>query len=420
MHNVHYHNKNNHSEKQLKVKNIGKIKRETTCDLFGILLFKQETLDQIFKDSGHLAKDNEFQFHYTALIGTATVQNQRLKISIPLVCYNYKQTISTASVKFNLEDVENISDEIMNIAQMNTSKFKESDSCKELVDLFGITEWEVATLQSMHRHPGGSNQGFSGTDLQDNPENPGVVFPFSISLKQSTSFSSIMYIDNNEKCRLAHTEIYSVQGSTVHKDGIMYSKGRSVSIVSGYNKTPTKLESMFGISGLSCQDTVYEDEVNISKELKKSLIDIMSKSDFMPDVFIDSSYLSDEDDTVAKRYNFGQGTCRERQYGNSSETLFSKDDIVYDSDNVYDSKKTQYAYDIDALEQDDDGCYINKPEELDEFDQDLLTESIRQDLTEYIYAGTKIQMYSDYALSFKSDEEIWGLARTNNLLLPFN
>jgi len=154
---------------------IGKINQTTTNDLFGVLLLQQEMFDEIFTASGPLAVSNEFQFHYTALIGTLKNQGQEIAVSIPLVCYNYKQTVSGAHIAFNLEEVETMSDETLSIAQMKASEFLESDTRGELETIFGELTWEITTLQAMHRHPGGARQGFSGTDYQDNPDMRNVL-----------------------------------------------------------------------------------------------------------------------------------------------------------------------------------------------------------------------------------------------------
>lgn len=389
----------------------GSIKSDTTNDLFGVLVLQQEMFDQIFTESGQLAQGNEFQFHYTALIGTHQNQGQEIRVSIPLVCYNYKQTVSGAHIGFNLEEVETMSDETLSIAQMKAAEFMKTDTCTQLTDLFDITDWEIAPVQAMHRHPGGSHQGFSGTDYQTDPNNSGIVFPLCESPEKSINFSSIMYV-NADVCTLAHTEVRSAIGTVETEDGILYSKGKSLTVVSGYNHVQTDIEKMFGIEGKSFSSFVYSDYDKQPAELSSKLLEIADKSTFMPEIFIDSDNLS----TRTAGY-YTPKSIKPIQAHNQQQKrfdMFEKDDVEQISDGLYTEQYPAYM-ETDPLEQDKDGVYIADVYKLDDFDKEILCESLREDLCD-IKLSSGEYVFTELKIALKPEHEIFRLARLHKIL----
>ena len=397
---------------------VGKIHTTSTGDLFGVLLLQQETLDEIFEQSGPLAVSNEFQFHYTSLVGKLQNQGQELYISIPLVCYNYKQTVSGAHIGFNLEDTETMSDDTLEIAQMKAAEFLSTDTRTQIESIFGELDWHVATLQTMHRHPGGSSQGFSSTDLMTDPDRAGIVFPLNESIEKSISFSSIMYVQNGS-CRLAHTEVRTALGSASEKSGILYSKGRSITIVAGYDSTPTELDAMFGIPGCTSADTVYFDDMPTTTDIPQQLTSIMRESSFRPEIFIDENHLSTETTYYGKQrkplIKQSEFTKSTDSFQNTNQlSLFSRgleDDIVFDQDELYEDY-------IDPLDQDSSGMYTQNPFELDHMDREILTDALRDELADIIYCGTKSHVFTEREIALKPEHEIWRLSRINKILKP--
>ena len=126
-----------------------KIVEKKDNNLYGICFHKTEALEKIYKMSGKLAKNNEFQVHYISLIGKYEVGKERVYISIPLIYYNYKQEVSGASIKFNLVDVGEINKECMPLAISMANEIV--DKLNEVIP-FNVT-WKIEGLQSIHRHP---------------------------------------------------------------------------------------------------------------------------------------------------------------------------------------------------------------------------------------------------------------------------
>lgn len=127
-----------------------KITDLVNLNLIGISYFKDDTLQEIYKTSGELAENNEFQVHYWALNAIKKYSdNSRLVISYPVVIYNYKQEVTSTSIDFDLTDVEDMSDKLKPIAEVKAKELKEKLS--KVLDKDFI--YELTPLNSLHRHP---------------------------------------------------------------------------------------------------------------------------------------------------------------------------------------------------------------------------------------------------------------------------
>ena len=345
------------------------VEKKTNND-FGILLFQQKTIQDIYEMSGDLAEQNEFQFHYTALIGTYKIDNQTLNIAIPLVCYNYPQEVSGAYIGFNLKDVEELSNQLMPVAQLKAAEFLSSKDKTKLEEEYHIEEWNITPMMSIHRHPGGARQGFSGTDYDTNPIKPGIVYPFK-QCNNSVSFSSIMYVQNNV-CKIAHTEMRMVNGDVA--SNITYKHGRSATHVKEYKHEPTLIEQLLGVKNESVAAYGIEDGI------RPGFVSV----DFYPELFIDSENLSTR---VPKQY-------------------FQKDLSLLDYN---DRQEDYYAGIVDSCETDDDGLYCMVPETADKDDADELTELLRDELV----LCTNL---TDRDIARMLDEDIWKLSRDYGIL----
>ena len=120
-----------------------------TDKLITISLWRDETLQEIARKSGELAINNEFQIHYWSLnLIKEYKDNSKFCISIPLVIYNYKQEVSPASIDFELEDVEKMSDTTKELAvKLGNNLYK------VIKDKFPDFKPYITPLNSLHRHP---------------------------------------------------------------------------------------------------------------------------------------------------------------------------------------------------------------------------------------------------------------------------
>lgn len=114
---------------------------------FVVSLWDDEWLNEITSNSGKLANSNEYQVHYWALVMTKRFEdNSKVSISIPLVIYNYPQEVTSASINFELKDVEKISDKTRELAISRANEIY-----KYFKDEF--SEYEITPLNSLHKHP---------------------------------------------------------------------------------------------------------------------------------------------------------------------------------------------------------------------------------------------------------------------------
>ncbi len=379
-------------------------------DQFGILLFRQDTLDEVYEASLPLARNNEFQFHYTSLVGTTNdgENNQTFRLSIPLICYNYKQTVSSAHIDFNLQEVEDIANQLMPIAQDKASEFLNSEQKEKVETIFGEMDWTIVPYQSMHRHPGGSHQGFSGTDYGKDVSNPGVVFPFTNPVEPTLSFASIMYI-SGDRCKIAHTEMRIAEKDD--KD-ILYSHGRSITAVRGIKAIPTLLESMFGIEGEGVENYIIKDGTGAGATIQNRLMEIV---DIKPDVFVDGALLSSQGNYRNPiKGSYQQGIYNRQAYGGLFQKDTKKDLVIVDEDFDFDGipmhnhfpeieeevaklsmpeeKQTEFetekeirAYysseDFDCLDIAIEGeYYIHDPQYMEEMDKDILLDAVLEEI----------------------------------------
>jgi len=85
-----------------------------------IILYRQQDLDEIAARCKPKAGGSEFQVHFrgTQFIIEHPEHNRRLVFSIPTYYFNMPQTVSTAAVNFNLDEVAAISEKIAPISEI--------------------------------------------------------------------------------------------------------------------------------------------------------------------------------------------------------------------------------------------------------------------------------------------------------------
>lgn len=422
------------AEESVVVKQL--IKDEKNKDEFGILLFRQDTLDEIFEASKPLSVSNEFQFHYTSLVGTTRDEenDQTFRVSIPLVCYNYKQKVSGAAIDFNLQDVEDIANELMPIAQEKAAEFLNSEEKNSVEEIFGEIDWTIVPYQSMHRHPGGSSQGFSGTDYTKNIDAPGVVFPFTNPVEPTLSFASIMYV-SGDRCKIAHTEM---RIALKDDEDILYHHGRSITSVKGIKTTPTFFENMFRIKSDGVEDYFINDGVGSDTVIQKKLMELVN---LKPEVFIDGTLLSSHSyGRYDRKDNYHQGRYNKNAYNglfkseeNNSmiidyePTPYPRDeDFSFENESTRElfmpkEKKTEFKTEAELREfyaSEDFDCldistkhegYIHDPAYMIEMDRNILKDAILEEID--LATG-----YNRQILERCDDDRIFEIAREFSIL----
>ena len=203
----------------------------------GIILFKQSDFQNIYKQSGPNAKLNEFQVHFWSLNFRLIFADKSLiDIAIPTVYFNYKQTVSSAHIAFDMLDVNATSKVAYKLHTFYENAILYSGFLSNL-KIYLATAFDDANvtieitsndLNSLHRHPGSSTyQTFSGTDLCKDPDNHGIVYALE-SGNNKANYAGIMAIDNKIN-NLAHMEYRLVNGK-VYED-LTYEQNRCSALV---------------------------------------------------------------------------------------------------------------------------------------------------------------------------------------------
>ena len=155
-----------------------KIVDKSINSYYSILLHTDKAMEKYRTRSG-MGKQytTEYQHHYWFITARLELDKEIFDINVPLVMFNYPQSVSSASVNFDLEEVEATSDKLSALAEEKAAEFIDSDIGKLISDSFPV-DWRITALGTLHTHPG-SLSTFSGTDYKSNPNNPGIVFPLS-------------------------------------------------------------------------------------------------------------------------------------------------------------------------------------------------------------------------------------------------
>ena len=172
-------------------------------DKMGIVFFDNKVLNQITKQCLPTAKDSEFQIHYRALDIHIEKDGFEVVLSIPTAYYNFTQEVSSGSVDYELDDIDNEAEKVKAASEANVQDLLTKMPLFNAMNGAGYNvSFKEGNFGSIHRHPG--RFGFSSIDLGKDPESPGVIY----RQKVSTDFfqtDSVMYINGNE-CEIYTTE----------------------------------------------------------------------------------------------------------------------------------------------------------------------------------------------------------------------
>lgn len=197
---------------------------------FGVLFHTMKSMELFQEQSGMAGNySKEYQHHYWAAVGRLEIQGQRLDIAIPLCMVHYHQEVGGASVEFNLGEVGVASNAAQKLAVAKFEELINTDFYKAIIENAGITDWTLTPMNTFHAHPSGVNR-FSGTDLRENIDHPGVCYPLNTGTNSANFAGIIQHV--NGFAEIIHNE-YRVFNATEDSDRV-YEKGRCLTIVRGY------------------------------------------------------------------------------------------------------------------------------------------------------------------------------------------
>ncbi|MEA3280209.1 MAG: hypothetical protein U9Q38_06390 [Thermodesulfobacteriota bacterium] len=189
-------------------------------------LIAQSTLDAIGQLCLPTAKGSEFQVHMRSLLvrihnGTS---GDELIVNIPLTFYNFNQEVSSATIEYELKDVNERGALAAPSAEALANAYLAKSTVFTAYKAMGFTvDMCISDNASIHRHPAGC-KGFSSTDLDLDRKSPGVIGRVA-DAKDFVQMDSILY-DNNgvglytSECRIVDTN--AAEGSWVEVPTITY------------------------------------------------------------------------------------------------------------------------------------------------------------------------------------------------------
>jgi len=197
---------------------------------FGVMFHSTKSIESFQQRSGMSgAYTTEYQHHYIALIARLNAGAQTLDLCIPLCMFNYHQEVAGASVEFNLAEVSTANADAQELAMKKFKEFEQTEMYKTILSM-GFTEFIIEGMHSIHAHPNGINR-FSGTDLRENINHPGVNFPLNTGTNVANFASIIQHKEGF--AQIIHTEYRMFNG--VELGEREYKKGRTLSVVRGYD-----------------------------------------------------------------------------------------------------------------------------------------------------------------------------------------
>jgi len=208
-----------------------------------LVFFDQDVMNSISNICQPVAGGSEFQVHYRALIirGISKV-GEELVISIPTVFYNFKQSVTTGSVNYHLDDIleaaELVKEESQAKAQEILQKAPLLQNLGQLFESYNIYE---SNSGSIHRHPGRFS--FSNIDKNNDPSSPGVIYR-NRTAENHIQTDSVIFLGSDTEVYTTETFVVNVQPS---EDGGVAGTYCEVPTISAVRIRPnTMLESVLG------------------------------------------------------------------------------------------------------------------------------------------------------------------------------
>ncbi len=327
-----------------------------------VVLFSQKTLNEIAEICLPNAKQSEFQIHYRGVQIIVQGATKRISFTIPTVFFNMPQKVSSASVDFNLDQVAAISEDVAPISEEMSKEILKNFPLEFFRERgFGITKLEYE-MGSIHRHPG--NFGFSSTDLDNQVEEPGVIFR-NLEVQDKIQIDSVMYIPH-QSVSLVTTETRVVDVYPAEDGGIegTYKRAGTISYIIDDDEEPmVDFHEFFGAPEKDSNElrfTVDSDRVDGEyPEIETIFGSFLENFDYEPVLIIDPELIEQAfgRSYYTKKYPKYNKAGTGHTYQNKYAKTTTNDDIWGNQDD-WDAVSLSNEWDVDI---DSDQLYY--PEE---------------------------------------------------------
>ena len=241
-----------------------------------IVLFKQSFLNGLANQCVPVAGGSEFQVHYRALQIIVSKENVgRIVYTIPTMFFNFNQTVTSASVDYDLVEVDKLSKEYQplsmdvanTVAKLFPKAFFESKG-------FNV-EFREDEIGSIHRHPGDFS--FSSIDLDNNPRHPGVIYRRG-NAEDLIQTDSVMYITGvagAQHVKLVTTQTRVVNVNLLDNGGIegSYNRAKTVALILKDTDTEETIQNAISVDfNAFFNDDISDETINVMADVKKNFL----------------------------------------------------------------------------------------------------------------------------------------------------
>ena len=119
----------------------------------GVAYYNQKNIDEVNEEMGVAReRDLEAQVHYSAVTFRKTFEDASfIDINVPILYFNYKQTVTSASIEFDLKDVQEINIALIDVIQ------QKADQCLKENSFLVEEGFEpmITNYHTLHSHTGG-------------------------------------------------------------------------------------------------------------------------------------------------------------------------------------------------------------------------------------------------------------------------
>jgi hypothetical protein len=264
--------------------------------------------------------------------------------TIPTVFFNMPQTVTSGSVDFNLDEVAQLSEQVTPISSTLAQRIGDAFPSAFFESLGFVVTGREAEVGSMHRHPG--NFSFSGIDLDNQVEKPGVIFR-RLKCEDFVQVDSVMYIPS-KKVNLVTTQTRVITVEPVENDGGIkgqYLEAPTMSYIIQDIEEAEDFSDFFGQSSKEKEKVIkfkydkewyHKDHPEIEDILKIFLENI----EYDPVVIVDPNMIKSRtygNSQYGAGYNrsgtYYGGNSKNKSFNNSAHTWgHSYDDDFYEED----------------------------------------------------------------------------------------
>lgn len=118
-----------------------------------IVLYNHLDLKELRKLVGNIGESNEYQCHYFALVRKEQLNGIIVNLVFPLIFYNYKQEVSTATVHANMEIVTEEAKKYAELAKVKFQLLRQHlRQIKPILTNSNIS-YELTFYNNIHKHP---------------------------------------------------------------------------------------------------------------------------------------------------------------------------------------------------------------------------------------------------------------------------